>query len=43
MCVKLSGNNLGNTVWPRIKTYILDHNPTAAIEVRYMEVLQAHS
>ena len=31
MCVKLS-DDLGNT----IKTYILDHNPTAANEVLYI-------
>ena len=34
-CVKLS-DSLGSTVWPRIKTYILDHNPTAANDVLYI-------
>ena len=34
--VKLS-DNLGNTVWPRIKTYILDHNPIAANTMETLE------
>ena len=37
--VKLS-DSLSMDVWPRLKQYILDHNPTANTQILHVQLLQ---